>query len=85
MALVESQPVYLTTSFICTVLAYRLHREINDGERRRELLRAFYSCRGQVITSLQADTKVGAQTRYEMLLVGMMTLLLIDVSTLQAI
>lgn len=74
-------PKYLQWSLACVALNHRMNRlETQDASHCKALANKFYEYRGIAICSLNKELSLADQHTSDMILAGILTLLLIDVS-----
>lgn len=72
-------PDYIRLSLICTTLSHRINR-LRDGASDNALAKSFYQYRGMIIHSLREGIEVGHKHTGDLLVAGIISLLLADVS-----
>lgn len=73
-------PEYIRLSLICTTLSHRMNRS-GDDTRQDALSKSFYHFRGIIIRSLREDIEFRHSRNGDVLIAGIISLLLADVSS----
>ena len=75
-----TRPAHLQLSLICLTLSHRMNQTYPDPDSKA-LESTFYRYRGQVIRSLNEDLNKPYKRNSDVVLAGILTLLLVDVSS----